>query len=485
MSSSPLPDAAIDRPGSTAAAAVQPAASAARATLDLQRSLSLRLLTFALIVALAMLSTFGWRLSSEALGETPSTAAIVQQLLNQDQVRLAHSFNRELIEVDLEVLAPLARRLAFCIEVDDLWSHRIAHACMAPGAATAGASVLGGLLDRIASDVDTTRLALLRQPGVTVGEIRVRPYWTMEASRWLSAASAVAAAWLALGLLAAALLRPVRRALRPVDQILMAIGRLAAGDTGTRLPALELREFRQIAAEFNSLARQLGATRAAERRLATRLLDVREDERRFLARELHDDMGQHLTFLRAELAFLQQALPGAPPAVAPAFDNIADTLARLHESIQRIVHRLRPARLDEFGLVACLEQLVADVGRLMGNTGGTVDLRVDGPLESLSPTLAIHLYRISQEGLTNALRHAEASRIELALRVGPQALRLSITDDGCGGDPPRSAADGNGRLGIRERVSALGGKVEWRLSAGGGTQLVVDIPLRGSAEPEA
>lgn len=485
MSSSPALAAAIDGDPTAPALPAPVPASAARAALDLQRSLAWRLLVFALIVALAMLAIHAWQLRREALSETPSTAAIVQQLLNQDQLRHAHDFNREVIEVDLGVLAPLARRLAFCVEVDDLWSRRIAHACLAPGVPGSAADILGAVVDQAARRVDTTRLMLLRAPGIAVGEIRVRPYWAMEAARWLAAASAIAAAWLALGFLAAALLRPVRRALRPVDQILTAIGRLAAGDTQSRLPALELREFRQIAGEFNSLARQLGATRAAERRLAMRLLDVREDERRFLARELHDDMGQHLTFLRAELAFLQRALPEAPPVVAPAFANMAETLARMHEGIQRIVHRLRPARLDEFGLLACLEQLVADAGRLIGTSGGSASLRVEGPLAALPAALEIHLYRIAQEGLTNALRHAAASQIELVLLAGPQAVSLTVSDNGCGATDPARNSEGHGRLGIRERVSALGGSVEWRSAVDGGTRLTVSIPLPGAPDREA
>lgn len=445
------------------------------AALDLQHTLLLRLLVFALISALILLAVHAWQVRRDALADVSPTTAIVQQLLNQDQPRQADAFNRESIRVDLAILEPLARRLAFCVEVEDLWVRIIAAACMRPSPPRPGAETLARWLEAAHAATDAAQRPLLRAPGVTVGEIRVRPDWQAEASRWLFAVYVVVASWVALGILAAIIALPVRRALRPADHILAAIGRLEAGDTHVRLPPFELREFRKIANEFNSLAAQLAETRATERRLATRLLDVRERERHYLARELHDDMGQHLTSLRADTAYLRQSLAAPTSPLGAVLDSLSDTLARMHESIQNIVHRLRPARLEAFGLIASLEHLVSECAR-PPVTGTCIEFRHHGPLDTLPPALATHLYRIVQEGLTNALRHAAASLIEIDLGLDGDRLTLSIRDDGKGDYATCPATDGHGRVGIRERVSALGGRVAWQTAAGMGTHLVVELP---------
>lgn len=460
--------------GVTDAPPVGPTAAA----LDLQHSLLLRLLAFALISALVLLALHAWQVRREALADVAPTTAIVQQLLNQDQLRQADIFNRESIRVDLAVLEPLARRLAFCVEVEDLWVRSIGAACMRPSPPRPGAETLARWLEAAHAASDATQRPLLRAPGVTVGEIRVRPDWQAEASRWLFAVYVVVAGWVALGILAAAIVLPVRRALRPADLILAAIGRLEAGDTDVRLPPFELHEFRKIANEFNSLAAQLAETRSAERRLATRLLDVRERERHYLARELHDDMGQHLTSLRADTAYLRQSLAAPASPLGAVLDSLSDTLARMHESIQNIVHRLRPARLEAFGLIASLEHLVSESARAPVTGTPCIEFRCHGPLDTLPPALATHLYRIVQEGLTNALRHAAASLIEIDLGLDGDRLTLCIRDDGKGDDATCPATDGHGRLGIRERVSALGGSVAWQTAPGMGTQLAVELPSR-------
>lgn len=466
----------LDRTPPPAPDAARPLVGPTRAALDLQRSLLQRLLAFACLLTLLLLAAHGWQIRQQALADTPDTAAVIQQLLNQDQPRQADVFNRESIRVDLAVLEPLARRLAFCVQVEDLWSRQIGAACVRPAPPRSGAGVVARWLEALHTPADTSVRPLLRAPGVAVGHIHVRPDWHTEASHWLSSMYLVLVGWAALAVLAAVIVRPVRRALRPADQILAAIGRLEGGDTTVRLPAFELDEFRRIANEFNSLAAQLATTRAAERRLATHLLDVREDERHYLARELHDDMGQHLTSLRADAAYLRQSL-AASTAHAPltsVLDSLCETLARMHESIQNIVHRLRPPRLEAFGLIAGLEQLIADCKR-MHSGAPSIQFHHQGLLDTLEPTLIIHLYRIVQEGLTNALRHADARQIEIDLQRNGDRLRLSIRDDGKG-DTAGPVLEGLGRLGIRERASALGGTVEWISAPGQGTQLRVELP---------
>ncbi|WP_240794541.1 histidine kinase [Azoarcus sp. DD4] len=454
----------------------QPAAASA-AAFDLQRALLIRIVLFGLAATGIGLAALGWLARQAALSDLEPTGAIVQQLLSQDQPRLADPFNREQIAVDLAVLAPLARRLAFCVEVEDLWGRVIARDCMAPAPALAGTALPASGLAALAGDAGVARFGLLRPPGVTVGEIRVAPHWAAELSGWLGAVGVLALAWLALAALAVVLIAPVRRALRPADRILAAIGQLEAGDTTVRLPAFELREFRRIGEDFNSLARQLGETRAAERRLATGLLDAREAERRHLARELHDDMGQHLTSLRAEAAFLRHVADGDKAALLPSLDIIETSLAQLHESVQGIVQRLRPPGLDAFGLGNCLAQLVRDARRRPDGTPVETELAVRGDLAALPGEFAVHVYRIVQEGLTNALRHACANRVTVAVACDGGRIEVEVVDDGLADGSAMDTRGGHGLSGMAERVAALGGSVALAPLHAGGMRLAAGWPL--------
>lgn len=460
----------------------RPAPSASAAAFDLQRALLLRLLVFGLAASLLALAAQGWRGHRQALAGLAPTGAIVQQLLSQDQPRLADPFNRERIATDLTVLAPLARRLAFCVEVEDLWGRVIAQDCLAPTSPVAGTAVATEGLAALAGEAGVARYPLLRPPGVSVGEIRVSPYWAAELSGWLGALGMLTLAWAALATLALALIAPVRRALRPADRILAAIGQLEAGDTAVRLPEFELREFRRIGEDFNSLARQLAATRAAERRLATGLLDAREAERRHLARELHDDMGQHLTSLRAETAFLRHGA-GDDPALRPSLDAIEASLAQLHESVQAIVHRLRPPGLDAFGLGECLRQLVREVRRRPDGTPVAVMLTLEGDVDALPGECAAHAYRIVQEGLTNALRHTRAGTVAVTLACAGKDVRVAVTDDGVADGIHAGGRGGHGLAGIAERVAALGGSVELVPLPTTGMRLAAAWPLPPAEVP--
>lgn len=456
--------------------AARPTPSASATAFDLQRALLLRVLVFGLAASLLALAAHGWHGHRQALADLAPTGAIVQQLLNQDQPRLADPFNREQIDTDLAVLAPLARRLAFCVEVEDLWGRVIAQDCLTPTPPLAGTTFAADGLAAFAGEAGIARYPLLRPPGVSVGEIRVSPHWAAELSGWLGALGMLALAWAALAALALALIAPVRRALRPADRILAAIGQLEAGDTAVRLPEFELREFRRIGEDFNSLARQLGATRAAERRLATGLLDAREAERRHLARELHDDMGQHLTSLRAETAFLRHGA-GVDAALQPSLDAIEGSLAQLHESVQDIVQRLRPPGLDAFGLGECLQQLVREVRRRPDGTAVTATLALAGDVDALPGECAAHAYRIVQEGLTNALRHARASRVTVAVGCAAGEVKVEVIDNGVADGTPAGGRGGHGLAGIAERVAALGGSVELAPLAAGGMRLAAAWPL--------
>lgn len=208
------------------------------------------------------------------------------------------------------------------------------------------------------------------------------------------------------------------------------------------------------------------------RELAQQLLGVQESERRALARELHDQLGQHCHAIRVEAAYLQRT-EDAAQARAAVLRTAANAQA-LVDNVRGLLRRLRPAELDELGLVAALQALCeaweerSGVACILGDAG---------PLEDLGENIDTALYRVTQEALTNVLRHAQATQVRIGLRhIAPTLVELRIDDDGRGFDP-KSDTHGLGLLGAAERAAALGGSLRIDSAPGHGTKLCMRVPL--------
>lgn len=217
--------------------------------------------------------------------------------------------------------------------------------------------------------------------------------------------------------------------------------------------------------------------RAARERLQTlsrRLVETQEAERRRVARELHDEAGQLLASLTVGLRLLEHEA-GSPDAVVNRVQDLRRIADETQDGLHRLASDLRPAALDHLGLVPALGQLAA---KLSGAGGPLVHLTTVG-LEGirLSPALDIALYRIAQEALTNAVRHAGSRNISLVLELREKGVMMVVEDDGKGFDPEaRKSPDGLGLPGIRERAEMLGGTVLIESNPGSGTTLVVEVP---------
>ncbi|HVV88283.1 MAG TPA: sensor histidine kinase [Kofleriaceae bacterium] len=222
------------------------------------------------------------------------------------------------------------------------------------------------------------------------------------------------------------------------------------------------------------------------RRLLAHLETAREDERASLSRELHDELGQELAAQRYALAFTRRRYEDDPGAIARNLTELEGLQARITATVRGIVTTLRPKVLDDQGLRAALEWLVRQTGE---RTGLDVRLAVDGDESALTGEQPIAAFRIVQESLTNALRHASPTRIDVGVRITDRALELRVRDDGSGFEPPEAPADsrgGAGLIGMRERAHALGGDLTIDSRPGAGTTIVVEIPLaRPAAAPGA
>ena len=272
------------------------------------------------------------------------------------------------------------------------------------------------------------------------------------------------------------------RALAPVRELEASLQRLARGEPDPALPAFALREFGRVARAIEHLAGALSDARAAQRDLARQLIAVQEDERRALARELHDEMGQTMTALSVTAAHLaRNAARLPPPAVTECANDLRRDLRTCSEQLRAMLKTLRPHGLHASGLAHTLHELVQ--GWRGRHTEIDFSLDLPQPLPGIDDALALTVYRVVQEALTNAVRHSGARHCTVRIAGSPGLLALEVSDDGRG--LPTAPRWHGGLLGMRERVDMAGGQLDILPNPGGGLCLRARFPLAAEATQPA
>ncbi|MBI3698104.1 MAG: sensor histidine kinase [Acidobacteria bacterium] len=231
-------------------------------------------------------------------------------------------------------------------------------------------------------------------------------------------------------------------------------------------------------AHSEALEREAARQYAQLEQLSARLLEVQEDERRKIARELHDEIGQTLTALRMEVSHAQSLARTRSPGVEERLDRARSLAEKTVRTVRDISLLLRPPLLDDLGLADALQWHVEDFTR---RTGILCEFSDDGLPDSLPDSWRICVYRIVQEALRNCETHAAASSVRVSVRQSRQQLLVRIEDNGCGfpADPQAAGACGGGLgiLGMRERAAMLGGTLAIDSAPGRGTRLTLSLPL--------
>jgi len=221
------------------------------------------------------------------------------------------------------------------------------------------------------------------------------------------------------------------------------------------------------------------------RELSAQALEVREEEKTLLARELHDELGQLLTALKMDLAWLRERLPAAEDRLGDKARQMSELLDQTVASVRRISADLRPLMLDDLGLADAAGWLVEDFARRSG-LECRIDLAPQELLDAVERNIAIAVYRVLQESLTNIARHAGAKHAWMSLELSGGEIRLEVEDDGRGIAPEDLAkARSLGLKGMRERARYLGGELEVSRAARGGTRVVLRLPLQAERPSEA
>jgi signal transduction histidine kinase len=233
-------------------------------------------------------------------------------------------------------------------------------------------------------------------------------------------------------------------------------------------------EIARLREDYASLLRRLEGNQREFFRLARSVFRVQEDERRRLARELHDGIGQNLTALKHQLALLRDVLAPEQSQARERADLAGSLCARTLEETRELSRLLRPQVLDDLGLEAALRWLART---LVEAAGVRCTIRAEAPTD-LDGDLQTLAFRLVQEALTNVVKHAQATHVQVRLHARAGLLRIEVEDDGRGCDPQAIRSGlGSGVGGMRERVRLHGGQFLFEARPGGGCRMQAAVPL--------
>ena len=287
----------------------------------------------------------------------------------------------------------------------------------------------------------------------------------------------------------------VGRAIRPLRRVVQGLRSMAQGAYDTRLSGLSGREGRLISQAFNGMAQSVQnsalamrqaqeATQAlAENRELTQIIQSRiEQERGAIARELHDELGQQVTAIKSVGLAIARRAAGQDASIEQSARLVMYCADQIYDGVHRLISKLRPLALDRFGLRDALQDLLDDWR--VRHPDVVLWLTMTGQLDGLDDALSTAVYRIVQEAVNNALRHAQASRIDVNVHVSSGCLQLEVVDNGKGRLGQFQAPGRYGVLGMRERAHAQGGSFDLDQIEPAGVRVRVSLPMTRQQEGE-
>jgi two-component system sensor histidine kinase UhpB len=319
--------------------------------------------------------------------------------------------------------------------------------------------------------------------GSVLGSLVIAGFVRAEPGRSLLGPAGVLAA---IGIAATLLVNAaiLRVALRPLDELERTAARVRRGEMDRRAPVSPVadRELDRLRRTFNAMLDAGAAYRARLREVAARALSAAEEERKRIARELHDETAQMLAALLIRIRVVQKNRD--PDALAALLEEMRGEIGGALEGIRRFARGLRPPALDELGLVPAIEGHARSLEEI---SGLRIDVDAEDASGDLPPEAELATYRIVQEALSNILRHAHATHASVRIAHEDGALVVTVQDDGRGFDPANAiSAEGGGLglFGMKERAGYIGGRVEITSAPGRGTRVRAEIPLRDSPDAE-
>lgn len=271
------------------------------------------------------------------------------------------------------------------------------------------------------------------------------------------------------------------KGLAPIETIIHGLDEIQQGNYKKRLPEFSTPELTRISRRFNGMAEKLATTEEDNRILTEQSLNIQEQERRNLAHELHDHLGQSITAIKAVAASI--SMHDADQSIKDSINAILDISNTMYDSARSMIRRLRPLVLDELGLIKTLQDMIDDWNSHHEEL--FCHFTFQGEFDDINEKAKITIYRIVQESLTNVVKHAHAQNVYVNLHIkesgAGNSVSLEIHDDGKGFDPEMKMS-GLGIRGMKERVHSLGGV--FKITCNKGTQIDLTIPLKDAAGEE-
>ena len=268
----------------------------------------------------------------------------------------------------------------------------------------------------------------------------------------------------------------VRRITDPIADLVAQTGQVAKGDFSAQVRLGAIREIRELGLAFNTMVEQVARYRAGVQRYVAAITHSQEEERKRIARDLHDETVQSLIAIGQRIELCRASL--GDNEVAAQLSEVRHMVTETIQNVRQFSRDLRPLALEDLGLVPALQLLVNDLAR---SDSIEAYLETKGFPQGLAPDLEVAIYRIVQEALQNVRKHAQASTVRVWAEFVPEGVEISIEDNGLGFVVPESPTDlaslgSFGLMGIAERVELFGGRLEISSQPGQGTRLRVILP---------
>jgi two-component system sensor histidine kinase UhpB len=263
----------------------------------------------------------------------------------------------------------------------------------------------------------------------------------------------------------------VHRGIKPVSDFLYALKDIEKGRFTARLERYSIKEINELAVHFNAMANALQRAENDNSKLTHELMKLQEKERAHLARELHDDLGQYLTGIRAQAYLIKQSANN-PKLVAAVGEQIAINCDAMHVSFRQLIRKLHPVILEQLGLLEAIRALIEGWSQ---SYHVKANVRISEQIPVLDDETNTHIYRIVQEALNNITQHAAASVVDITFEEKNGALWLLIADDGIGVGESEGA--GLGIRSMQERARCMQGSLDFNPLADGGCMVSMQIPI--------
>jgi len=317
--------------------------------------------------------------------------------------------------------------------------------------------------------------------GKPMGELVITPDASYEISEVWNDTSSLLILWTGFFVLVNIMVYwAVAVALGPIKRISQALSDIGNGNLDSRLSSLNSSEFLNIQTQFNLMADSLQKARKDNIRLTKKIINTQEEERKVIARDLHDDLSQSVTTIQVLASSVNASKKISSAHLAAK--SILETTQSIRKVIRNIMQNLRPGCLDELGLRIALKDFLQGWEK----QNPSIQLQAKLQYSDINPseTVSIAIFRTLQEALTNITRYANASEVRVTLQLSDDYVSLEIEDNGLGFDP-NGVIYGFGLLGIRERIEGLSGKFNLETQPGMGTKIQVVLPVEESGIDES